>query len=118
MMDFCLAKGSVLRDIISDNLLIKNWKNEVETENCALINYDTFQIFVCYDWGKDDRYINAIQKRWNGWSVSRQNEGVVFHFKYAKRDFSAIEFTDEMFDEKNKELKLFEFIEKEDELQK
>lgn len=86
-INFGLAKGPKLKELINQELLIKSWRNEVETEQCALINYDKHEIHICWLWGNDDRYINAVKKRWKDWHVTRQNKGLIFHFSYTQRDF-------------------------------
>lgn len=108
-INFCLSKGENLKDIIQDEFIIEQWHNEVETENCLLVDYNNKKIFVCWGWGKDDRYIETIQKYWSGWQVHRQTEGLVFHFDYTNRDRNVVEFTDEMFEQYIEDCVLFDF---------
>ena len=63
------------------------------------------------DYGNDtdDRHDDKVRKIWNDWEVYRQNEGLIFHFDYTKRDKSIVEMTNEQFEKYCRENKLFEF---------
>jgi hypothetical protein len=105
----CIVKGENLINIIPDELKIQKWHNEIETTECLLIDYDTKKIFVCWGGDTDIRHDDEVKKIWNGWNVSRQTEGLTFHFDYTNRDKSIIEMTDEQFKKYCKEYKLFEY---------
>ncbi len=99
-IDICISKGESLKDIFPVRYKIVKWRNEVETTDCMLVDYDLRHLFVCWGKPRDDRHIEATRDIWKNWEVTKQTEGLRFHFDYTNRNFDQVELTDGEFEKK------------------
>lgn len=107
-LEIFLSKGEKLYQLIPDSFEIASWKNELETGDCLLFDFDKKSLFIC-TWGYDHRFIDEVKRIWPDWDVQWQTLGLLFHFEYTHRDKSVVEMTDEQFLEFYIENKLYEF---------
>ncbi len=109
-INFCIAEGEQLKEIIPDIYKISNANQikEIEIVDVLLIDYDTKQIYACWSDEVDDRHIDAIIEIWEGWTAKRQTKGVSFNFEYTKREKAYTKITEKEFIKHLNGIKLLE----------
>ncbi|MFN8436154.1 MAG: hypothetical protein U0V72_00845 [Cytophagales bacterium] len=94
-----LKYGEKLKDIIPQKYKVDNWVNEYDITSCAVIDYDQKKIFVCWSNVTPLQIDYFLKEHWEDWEIIRQEEGLIYNFKYTHRAYEHIEMTDKMYEE-------------------
>jgi len=98
-VNIALSKGEDAYKWFNKKHLVKKWIKEDDCYETLLIDYNTKSIFVNWANVEPKCAINVIEQKWPGWNVKRQNEGMIFNFKYLKLDYSNLQISESDFEE-------------------
>lgn len=94
-----LSKGPDAYTWFTKKHRVKKWIKEDDCYETLLIDYDTQSIFVNWAHVEPKCAISVIEQKWPGWKVVRQQEGMIFNFKYLGLDYAHLVITKSVFEE-------------------